>query len=265
MSAPTITEKSLKSLFPTGQIAWDGMHNGTMREISDGLAVDAERNRQLGKGIITDFFPYLTTLQREWEETFRLPSGELLTQAQRTARLIEAWMKIDVASYDGMNEMYALSGIPVVARPLVPGEDPRTIADSDQDVKTWDSVTGLNTVTGPNTRTGAFTITTGTSETTIFADGRPGITAKNYITVCGVSRTGQLSTTSRCGNFEGSRLDPPNLTIPDETWTWAMIYIIEGADGNFAQVPVALKEAFIFLTYKNKPNFMWAISRVEYV
>jgi hypothetical protein len=265
MPAPTITEKSYKSLYPTGEIAWRGMRAGTMREISDGLSIEAGRNRENGKAIITDFFPYLTTLQKEWEETFRLPSGELLTQEQRKNRLIEAWMKTDVASFDGMNEMYLLSGINVVARPLEPGEDPRVIADSDIDVKVWDSVTGLNTVTGPNTRTGAFTIIPGTAETTIFADGRPGSVAKNYITVCGVSRTGQLSTSSRCGNFEGSRLDPPDLTIPDDQWTWSMIYIIEGADGEFAQVDERLKDAFIFLTYKNKPNFMWAISRVEYV
>lgn len=265
MPAPTITEKSLKSLFPKGEIAWRGMQSGILREMSDGLAVDSERNRQSGKAIITDFYPYITTLQKEWEDTFRLPSGELLTVEQRTARLIEAWTNTDVASFDGMNDMYALSGIPVVARPLEPGEDPRVIDDSDIEVKVFDTVTGPNAVTGPNTRTGEFTIIPGTAETTIFADGRPGTIAKNYITVCGVSRTGQLQTSSRCGNFEGSRLDQPDLTIPDDTWTWAMIYIIEGADGEFAQVPIELKEAFEFLTYKNKPHFMWAISRVEYI
>lgn len=262
---PTLTERSLKAAQPTGQIAWKGLNGGSQGEISDGIAIQLERDRQNGKAIITDFFPFLTTLQKEWEEVFRLPSGELLTQDQRTARLLAAWDKRSPASFDGTNEIYLLSGLNVIARPLEPGEDPRDIADSDQDVIVYDSVTGLNTVTGPNTRTGAFTIIPGTAETRIFADGRPGIVAKNYITVCGTSRTGQLSLTSRCGNFEGSRLDPPLITIPDDTWTWALIYIIEGPDGEFAQVPAELRDAFDFLTYKIKPQFMWAISRVEFI
>ena len=261
----TLTERSIKAAHPTGQIAWKGLNGGSQQEICDGIAIQLERDRQNGKAIITDFFPYLTTLQKEWEEVFRLPSGELLTQDQRTARLIAAWDKRSPASFDGTNEIYLLSGLNVIARPLEPGEDPRDIADSDQDVIVYDSVTGLNTVTGPNTRTGAFTNIPGTAETRIFADGRPGIVAKNYITVCGTSRTGQLSLTSRCGNFEGSRLDPPDITIPDDTWTWAMIYIIEGADGEFAQVPAELRDAFDFLTYKIKPQVMWALSRVEFI
>ncbi|MCK5641515.1 MAG: hypothetical protein KAJ19_11990, partial [Gammaproteobacteria bacterium] len=131
MSTPTLTERAYKSAHPTGEIAWKGMTAGEMREISDGLAIQAERDRQDGKEIVTDFFPYMTTLQKEWEEVFRLPSGELLTVEQRTARLIAEWSKLSPGSFDGTNEIYALSGIPVVARPLEPGEDPRVIADSD--------------------------------------------------------------------------------------------------------------------------------------
>ena len=231
MSAPTITEKSLKSLHPTGEIAWRGMSAGTTREISDGLAAEAERNRQNGKSILTDFSPYLTTLQKEWEETFRLPSGELLTQDQRTARLIEAWVKTDPGSFDGMNEIYLLSGLDVVARPLVPGEDPRVIA------------------TDPSAN--------------ILADGRPGDVNINYITVTGASRTGNVSASSRCGSFEGSRIDLPVLTIPDETWTWSLIYVLEDKNGGPAFILEDQLESFLFLTYKNKPQFMWAIAKYE--
>jgi hypothetical protein len=43
-----------------------------------------------------------------------------------------------------------------------------------------------------------------------------------------------------------------------------MVYIIEDFSGNFAHVPYQLKNAFDFLTFKIKPNFMWAIVRVEF-
>ena len=264
MSQPTILEKSLASTFPTGEIAWDGMQNGTMRKISDGLAVQVERDRQNGKSIITDFFPETTTLTKEWEETFRLPNGELLTASQRKARLIATWTKKSPATYSEMNEIYALSGFNIIARPLLPTEDPRVIATTDVDVLYWDTKCGVSR-TGPNTRTGAFTIDTGTVPPIIFADGRPGESVKNYITKCGVSRTGEISNSSRCGNFEGSRVLPPVIVIPNDDWTWPLIYILEDESGDFAQIPVELKEAYEFLTYKMKPNFMWAISRVEYI
>lgn len=266
MSGPTIAEKSLASTFPKGEIAWEGMQSGVQREINDGLAIQINRDRLNGKAIITDFFPFMTTLIKEWEDTFRLPTGEFLTQAQRIARLLASWTKKSPATYTEMNEIYALSGIPVVARPLESGEDPRTIANSGIDILVYETVTGIARTgqLSESSRTGAFTIIPGTTDPIVMADGRPGDAITNYITVTGVARTGQLSTSSRVGAFEGSRLIPPNPTIPDDDWTWGMIYIIEGSDGDFAQVPIELREAFEFLTYKIKPQMMWAIARVEY-
>lgn len=256
-----VIEKSIKSLFPKGQIAWSGMDNGTMEEISDGIAIQAERDRQDGKSIVTDFYPSTTTLLAEWEETYRLPSGELLTTEQRIARLQAVWSRREVGSFDGQNEMYELSGIPVVARPLIPGEDPRIIAGTQPDIDIFTSVFD-DMVFGVDSVFGGFETVTGETGARIFADGRPGDPAINYTTVFGDIVFGVDSV---FGDFEGSRLDPIELTIPDDTWTWPLIYIIEGADGEFAEVPIELQQAYEFLTYKNKPEFMWAISRVLYV
>ena len=264
MSLPTISEKSLASTFPKGELAWEGMQSGIQKEISDGLAAQIDRDRINGQDIINDFFPYETTLLKEWEDTFRLPNGTALTQDQRLARLEEAWTKKSPAAYSLMNEIYALSGFDIIARPLLPTEDPRVIATTDVDVLYWDTKTGQSVV-GPNTRTGAFTIDYGTVPPVIFVNGRPGTTIKNYLTKCGVARTGQISLSSLCGNFQGSIILPPDITIPNDDWTWPLIYILEDSNGNFAQIPLELKEAYEFLTYKIKPLFMWAISRVEYI
>jgi len=256
-----VIEKSLKSLFPTGEIAWSGMSDGTMRELSDGIAIQLERDRQNGKSIVTDFYPSTTTLQTEWEDTFRLPAGEILTAEQRTARLKAVWSKDEIASFDGMNKMYALSGIPVVARPLIPGEDPRIIAGTQPDIDIFTSVFN-DVVFGVEATFGEFKTVTGSTGARIFADGRPGDPALNYTSVFNDVVFG---VDALFGEFNGSRLDPIELTIPDDTWTWPLIYIIESVDGEFAEIPIELQEAYEFLTYKNKPNFMWAISRVLYV
>lgn len=261
----TLIEKSLRSLQPKGEIAWKGLTDGVQRQISDGLAVQAERDRQNGKDIVKNFYPSTTNLQQEWEQTYRLPSGSVLTTEQRKMRLESVWSRTQPASFDGMNEIYADNGLDLIARPLLPGEDPREIATSDEELKVYTTVTGLNMRCGLNARCGSFDIIPGTAETKIFADGRPGTPVKNYTSVCGNMRCGLLSSSSRCGNFEGSRLIPPDITIPDDIWTWALIYIIEGKDGEFAKIPMELKEIFEFVTYKNKPQFMWGISRVEYV
>ena len=116
-----------------------------------------------------------------------------------------------------------------------------------------------------SSRCGGFATIPGTATVEIFANGRPGESKLNYITVCGAARCGQLSNSSRCGNFEGSRIDPPEIIIPDDVWTWPLMYVIEREDGEYAQIPIELKEAFEFLTYKIKPLFMWALARVEYV
>jgi hypothetical protein len=255
-----LIEKSLKSLFPTGEIAWDGMNNGTMREISDGLAIQGDRDYKDGKSIVTDFYPNTTTLQTEWEETYKLPAGEILTPEQRTARLNAVWSREEVASFDGMNHMYELSGIPVIARPLLPSEDPRVIAEAKPVFDVFTTVFD-DVVFGVDSVFGGFSEIEAEFLPTIFADGRPGDPAINYLTVFDDIVFGVDSV---FGDFEGSRVDPPQLTIPDETWTWPMIYIIEGLDGEFAEIPIELKDAYEFLTYKNKPNFMWAISRVVF-
>jgi hypothetical protein len=254
-----LIEKTLKSLFPTG-FTWIGMMSGVMREISDGLSVQANRDYQDGKSIVTDFYPTTTTLFNEWEETYRLPAGELLTDTQRRDRLKAVWSREEVASFDGMNHMYELSGIPVIARPLVPGEDPRVIAEAKPVFDVFTSVFG-EIVFGVDSVFGGFSEIEADFVPTIFADGRPGDPANNYLTVFGDVVFG-IDTVF--GSFEGGRLDPPKLIIPDDTWTWPLIYIIEGLDGNFAEIPIELKEAYEFLTYKNKPNFMWAISKVVF-
>jgi len=255
-----VIEKSLKSLFPKGEVTWNGLQNGTMKEISDGIAVQGERDRQDGKSIVTDFYPQTTTLQAEWEETYRLPAGEILTPEQRTARLKAVWSREEVASFDGMNHMYELSGIPVIARPLLPGEDPRVIAEENPVFDVFTTIFD-DVVFGVDVIFGGFSEIVAENIPTIFADGRPGDPATNYLTVFDDVVFG---VDAIFGDFEGSRLDPPKLTIPDDTWTWPMIYIIEGLDGEFAEIPIELKEAYEFLTYKNKPNFMWAISRVVF-
>lgn len=228
-----IIEKAYVSVFPHGKIAWDGMGNGTERELSDGIAVQAERDRQAGKDIVNNFFPDSTELQKEWEEVFKLPSGEVLTKEQRLKRLIASFSKSpSTASFDGQNNIYNLSGLEVIARPLKPGEDPRVLAEK--------------------------------TDAHILADGRPGLTELNYITVCGSARCGSTSSSSRCGNFEGTRELGLNLSIPNDEWTWPLIYVIEGEWGGFASVPPELKDAFYFLTYKSKPIFMWAIANVYF-
>lgn len=227
----TVSEKSLSSAFPSGTIAWEGMGSGAQRELSDGLAVQIEKQKENGENIKNDFYPDSTDLFLEWEDTFRLPTGIFLTDQQRRDRLKASWSKESVASYTGMNDNYALSGFDVVARPIAPGEDPRLISDVDM----------------------------------IYVNGRPGASIKNYIAKCGVMRTGQLSQSSRCGAFSGSVIVPPVITIPDDDWTWPLLYVIEGPGGSVASVPGELREAFEFLTYKIKPLFMWGISRVSYV
>jgi len=267
MSEPTITEKSIASLFPTGEIAWSGMIDGTMREFSDGLALQMERDKQNGENIRNDFFPDTTTFLKEWEYTFRLPTGAPLTNEQRTKRLETAWVKNPPAAYSFTNEIYALSGFDIIARPLLPSEDPRIIASSGDTVQEFISVCGVMRCgqLTESSRCGAFIEIPGTAEVQIFANGRPGEVVKNYISVCGAMRCGQLSESSRCGNFEGSRILPPEITIPDDEWTWPLIYVLERSDGEFAQIPIELKEDYECLTYKIKPLFMWALSRVEYV
>lgn len=263
----TLIEKSLASLMPKGEIAWQGMTSGSQREITDGISVQGERDRENGKKILKDFYPLTTTLFREWEETYGLPTGELLTDEQRKNRLNETWRRISPATFDGMNKIYELSGIPVVARPLQPGEDPRDLIAGGATVKEFLTVTGT-AKTGQLSefsRCGAFTIIPGIDGIGVIADGRPGTVSKKYITVCKTSRCGQLSTSSRCGNFEGNKITPPLVTIPSDPVWWPLIYVVESPLGDIAQIPEELKDAFIFLTLKNKPNFMWVITRVEYV
>lgn len=263
----TVSEKSISSLFPEGEATWSGMEDGTQKEFSDGLAAQIERDRENGEEIKKDFFPDTTTQFTEWGDVFRLPSLSSLSDSQKRDLLTATWRKISPATYTGMNQIYELSGFDLIARPLLPTEDPRDIATSDEDVKIYLTVAGAARTgqLSESSRTGAFEIIPGTSSPVVFANGRPGDLVKNYITKCGVSRTGQLSNSSRCGNFEGSTIDPPDIIIPDDDVWWPLIYIIEGKDGEFAQVPVELKEAYEFLTYKIKPLFMWAISRVVYV
>lgn len=230
----TLSERALASVFPTGELAWSGMSNGEQRKFSNGLAKQIERARLLSRKIISDFFPGTTELFEEWENTYRLPSGKYLSDKQRRSRLSAAWSRKSAATYDGIAEIFQLSGFDVKIRPVAPGEDPRDYPIDEPDT------------------------------TYIYADGRPGQTIKNYICVCGVMRTGQISESSRVGAFRGSRVLPVDITVPDETWAWPLIFIIEGDNGETANVSSRLKAAFEFMVYKAKPLFMWAIARVEY-
>lgn len=258
MSDLTLTEKSIKSLLPSGP-SWIGKNSGLMKDLNDGLALQVERDRQSGKNIIKDFYPDTTTQLAEWEYTYRLPSGLLLTDAQRRARLKANIKKITPATYSKTNEIYALSGFNLIARPLLPTEDPRVIASSGDITREYTSVFG-------ESRFGDFVFggydeVPGTAEVIVFANGRPGAVSLNYLSVFGESRFGDFV----FGDFLGSKILPPDITIPDDEEYWPLIYVIEAPDGDFAQLPVELKEAYEFLTYKIKPLFMWALSRVEYV
>lgn len=261
-----VTEKSLTSLMPKGEIAHRGLKNGNQRKILNGISTQFNNDRLKGKSLLTDFFPETTTQFEEWERVFRLPSGELLTDEQRKARINASWNKIPPGTFDGMNKIYELSGLDCIARPLLPGEDPREIADGAITSKKYITTAG-QAVTGElsdYSRCGAYLIY-GSTGLAVLGDGRPGELSINYITVCNHSRCGQLSTTSKCGNFEGYTLKDPFFPILDVEWSWPLIYIIESPGGGFAQIPEEMKDAFYFLTLKNKPLFMWAIARVEYV
>lgn len=224
------TRRSVTSLFPTGP-AWEGKKSGVMSEQIAGVSEQIERDRQDGKSIITDFFPSESNLLNEWEYVFRLPFNESLSVEQRRARLVAAWNKEAVASYSGLNADYARSGIPVVARPLGETEDPRLINDYDQ----------------------------------IFVNGSFGRIFLNYICACGIAYTGEVQESSFCGAFAGSTELPTIVTIPDDNKYWPLIFVLEDAGGGVAQIPGELKEAYQFLTWKNKPLFMWGISRATYV
>lgn len=261
-----VAEKSLISLMPKGEIAHDGLKNGNQRKILNGISAQLNNDRLKGKSILTDFFPETTTQLEEWERVFRLPSGELLTSDQRKARINSAWNKIPPGTFDGMNKIYELSGLNCIARPLLPGEDPRELSEGSITAKKYITTTG-NAKTGnlsDLSRCGAYIIY-GDTGLAVLGDGRPGELSINYTTVCNISRCGQLSTTSRCGNFEGYTQNDPYFPILDIEWSWPLIYVIEAPDGNYAQIPTELRDAFYFLTLKNKPLFMWAIARVEYV
>lgn len=225
-----ITNRAFKSLFPTGP-AWIGKDSGITSELISGMSQQTARDKIDGNNIIKDFFPTETTMLTEWEYVFRLPANELLSAPQRIARLVAAWNKEAVASYSGINADYARSGIPVVARPLGQSEDPRLITDYEQ----------------------------------IFVNGSLGELYLNYIGACGIMHCGEIQESSYCGAYNGTVEVPPNIVIPDDNTYWPMIFVLEDAGGGIAQIPIELREAYNFLTWKNKPLFMWGISRVAYV
>ena len=225
-----LAERTLKDLMPNGP-TWEGKENGVMSEQLKGLAVQFERDRLSGKQITLDFFPTSTTQLKEWEYVFRLPNGSSLTVDQRRKRLVASWTKKSPSAYSSINQIYALSGLDVIARPLAENEDPRLID--------YDDI--------------------------IFSSGSPGAFVKNYVAACGIMHCGDISESSFCGAFTGGREIPIEVTIPDDNKYWPLIYVLEAPSGGKAQVPGELKAAFESLTFKNKPLFMWALSRVEYV
>jgi hypothetical protein len=262
MSETRLIEKAIKANFPTGP-AYAGLESGVMAELNNGLAVQVERDRQEAIKILSDFMPCSTSLVSEWEETFKLSTGIPLTMKQRAKRLAAAWSHISPGSFNGMNEIYRLSGLDCIARPLRPGEDPRVIATTDFDRVIYNSVCDIDTRCGAQTVCGDSYFIGATADVRVLADGRPGNQEKNFIIQCGSQTT--CGTHSICGDFNGYNIIDPELTIPDETWTWPLIYIVEDASGNFAQIESELKDAFDFLTYKMKPEFMWVIVRVAFV
>jgi|WetSurMetagenome_2_1015567.scaffolds.fasta_scaffold23308_2 uncharacterized protein YmfQ (DUF2313 family) len=261
----TIAEKSLASCYPTGP-EWEGVENGVMREQIAGCAVQLERDRQAAIKILSDFMPYSTTLVDEWEKTFALPQNADMTLTQRAARLVATWKHISPSSFDGINEIYQLSGFNVTARPLKPTEDPRILAANLN--KYWQYVDHCGDL---NAHCGDLTAQCGDYEELplipiprIFADGRHGTVEKNFTDHCGdlTARCGDL--TAQCGDYSGYNINDPAVIIPDDIWTWGLIYIIDDGSGGFANIPSYLKTAYEFLTLKIKPLFMWAISRINY-
>ena len=292
MADSTISSKSLQSVFPTGP-AWDGMNDGLMRKLSDGIALQVERDRLEAIKILSDFFPDSTALVSEWESVFKLPNGSELTATQRAKRIAGAWAHISPGSYDGMNELYSLSGFDVVARPLAYGEDPRELAEIGDatiyknrcgdtsvvcgaidisGVKVLGSggnVVGANgSVIGEYTydytnRCGDYTEVV-TPDTRVFADGRPGSITTDYIARCGDTSIVCGDTDIVCGGYSGYIVEEPEITIPDDTWTWGLMYVLDDGAGGYASIPIELQSSYEFLTLKIKPLFMWAISRVYY-
>lgn len=226
----SLTNRTLTNLFPTGP-AWKGKESGVISEQIDGVSQQTSRDREDGKNIINDFFPLKTSLLNEWEYVFRLPFNQELTDTQRRARLEAAWNKEAVASYSLINADYERSGIPVIARPLAETEDPRLISDYDQ----------------------------------IFVNGSLGELFLNYIGACGIMHCGEIQESSFCGTFQGTIEVPKTVVVPDDDTYWPLIFVLEDVGGGKAQIPTELKQAYEFLTWKNKPLFMWGISRVDYV
>lgn len=260
----TVAEKSLLLAMPEGnEIAYDGLKNGTMKELISGMALQAERDRLGSVQIMKDFFPGTTNLIEEWEDFFKLTSGRFLTETQRRNRLIASWQHISPGSFTGMNRIYELSDLPVFCRPLRPDEDPRVLATSDERQRIYIAVCGEESVCGEDLICGDYYITPVTPEVRVFTDGRMGDIVRNY--TCQVGEALICGEDLICGDYQGYNILDTKPTIPDDTKYWPLIYVIEDKSGNFAQVPMELKEMYDYLTLKIKPYCMWAISRVEFV
>lgn len=121
-----LTEKSTERLMPRGG-AWTGALNGVMREMTDGLSEQVDRDRLEGKEIIRDYYPYQTEQIEEWENILALPPVSSLSDDARRNRIQAVRTSLPVNLFSGQTEFINLSGFNVRCIPLEEAQDPNTI------------------------------------------------------------------------------------------------------------------------------------------
>ena len=119
-------DKSTERLMPHGW-CWNGARIGSIKEMTDGLSVQIDRDRIEGQNIIRDYFPQNTTFIEEWENILALPLGLSLTDQQRRDRIEAARSSYPVNTFSGQASFINLSGFNIKCIPLEPAQDPNTL------------------------------------------------------------------------------------------------------------------------------------------
>jgi hypothetical protein len=250
--------KSIQSLFPKGAV-WTGLwKDGDFKNQLAGISVEFARVKEAGDQIPYDFFPDTTELLDEWEEAFNLSDSSLLTEDERRARIQSRWEMFGKGSMQeaNMEALFLASGFNVNVRVLDPGEDPRVyLVPSGIAVynrlgaryNATDALWGNAFDSGIN----AFLLVNGGNTVMV-----PNFVSQYNKVQWNQTQYGEIGPPIRQGK---------SYTIPSNTDFWGMIYIIEGLDGNTAQIPATLQESFFALAYQLKPLNMWAVARVKFV
>lgn len=119
-------DKSTERLMPHGW-CWNGARNGSIKEMTDGISVQIDRDRIDGKNIIRDYYPYETTMIQEWENILALPPVTSLSDDQRRYRIQAARSSYATNTFTGLSEFINLSGFNVRCIPLEIAQDPNTL------------------------------------------------------------------------------------------------------------------------------------------